>query len=200
MFQHRSSFAVPFTSFFLTEDDGKNPPVPPVKPDKPQFDDAQQKHINDLLAAERKNAEERTEQRVRDEQAEKDAKAKADADAQAAIERGEAQKVIAERDQAIADKDARITELEAKVAKAEEQAAKRVETLKAELPDEAMGGFPADAEATVQEAWLVERKDLVFKLAPATANANGHPRVPPTPPAQGQIKPEARSLISPRAI
>lgn len=196
MFQHRSSYQVPFVSFF-SEDDGKNPPVAPVKPEKPAFDDAQQKAINDMLAAERKTAEERTEQRLKDEGTKREQDAKAEADRKAAEDRGAfdevKQSLTKERDDAKAAE----TDLRAKVEKYEALTKTRVDAIKGELPAEATEDFPADADALDQLTWLEGRKTLLAKLTPATTQ---HPRVPATPAAQGTTKPEATSLVSRHAI
>ncbi len=193
MFQHRSSFAVPFTSFFLTEDDGKNPPVPPVKPEKPQFDETQQKHINDLLAAERKNAEERTEQRVRDEQAAKDREAEEKRQRDEQAKRGEFDEIRKELEGKLTAADSEKQTLTQKVEKYEAIAKKQVEALKGDLPGEATEDFPAEADPVTQLEWLESRKALIAKLAPATQQ-NQHPRVPATPKPQGRANPTEQQM------
>lgn len=170
----------------------ETPPAPGTPPNQGEKPDVSmtQAEFDAKMAAARRDGKAAADQAIAD------AKAKADADALLADQEAKGKYEDAKKsyESTIADKDARIAELESKVAKAEESAAKRVETLKAELPDEAMGGFPADAEATVQEAWLVERADLVSKLAPAAGQPQ-YPRVPPTPPPGGPVKPDIRENL-----
>lgn len=164
MFQHRSSYLVPFTSFF-SEDDGKDPPNPPAKTEKPQFDDAQQKHINDLLAAERKSAEQRTEQRLTDEAAAAKKKADEDRERDEAAKRGEFDKVRSGLEEKVT-----ATESERDTLKTENEAitayfsAQYTAALK-ELPEVITAFAPADdASFKEKSEWLTKAQEQAAKV------------------------------------
>ncbi len=164
MFQHRSSFAVPFVSFF-SEDDGKNPPVPPAKPEKPQFDDAQQKHINDLLAAERRDTETKVTQRLKDEADAAETKRQQDAARAAAEAKGEFETVktslISERDAAATERDALKDENAAITAYFSAQYAAALQ----ELPEVITAFAPAeDASFAEKSAWLTKAQTQAAKI------------------------------------
>lgn len=129
---------------------------------------------------------------MQDEQDERDAKAKKDAEDKAAIERGEAQKVIDEQARTLITLTTERDELAAKLAAVEERAAKRVETLKSALPEEAVEDFPSDIDALTQEAWLEERQALVSKLVPAGTTKPGNG---PNPKAGEPGKPDIRENL-----
>jgi hypothetical protein len=174
MYLGYSSFLIPFLTLLLSEDDGKNPPVPPVKPDKPAFDDAQQKHINDLLAAERKNAEERTEQRLKTEADKRDQDAKDQRERDEAAKRGEFDKVRTELEGKVT-----ATETERDTLKTENDAltayftAQYATALK-DLPEVITAFAPAeDASVTEKSEWLAKAQEQAAKVAGATKPGNG---------------------------
>lgn len=160
------------------------------------FSDAQQKEINRLIGKARQEGRD-AEKQVN---ATAEQERQAEAARQAEIEKGNFEKVKTdletERDGFKTERD----QLTAKVDRYEALTKTRVDAIKGELPAEAVEDFPADADAIDQLEWLEGRKALLAKLAPAAAQGNGHPRVPATPPAQGNVKQEATSLVSRHAI
>ncbi len=159
------------------------------------FTAEQQAAINKLIGDARKEGRTSAEQAAADAETARQAEATRQAD----IAKGDFEKVKtdleSERDGFKTERDT----LAGKVERYEALTKSRVDAIKGELPAEATEDFPAEADAIDQLEWLDGRQKLLAKLAPATQQ-NGHPRVPATPPPNAPSKPEARSLISPRAI
>lgn len=137
---------------------------------------------------------------LKTEQAAKDREAAEQRERDEEVKRGEFDKVRTDLESKLTAADSEVQALAAKVEKYEKLTASRVDAIKGELPAEAVEDFPAEADAIDQLEWLEGRKTLLAKLAPAAANGNGHPRVPATPQAQGNVKQEATSLVSRHAI
>lgn len=134
------------------------------------------------------------------EQEQRDADAKAEADRKAAEDRGAFEEVKQSLTKERDDAKAAETELRGKVDRYEALTKSRVDAIKGELPAEAVEDFPAEADAIDQLEWLDGRKALLAKLAPAAVNGNGHPRVPPTPPPGGPVKPDIRENLKASGI
>lgn len=158
-----------FAQKFLYPDDGVPPAGGTVVPEpatKPQFDDAQQKAINDMLAKERKDAEEKTALRLKQEA---EAKAKAESEArerEEATKRGEFDKVRGELETKVAsieqDRNAVVTERDALRTYFDAEYATAVK----DLPDVVTAFKPADdAPFAEKSAWLIKAKEQAAKVA-----------------------------------
>ena len=153
--------------------EGNPPETPPTPPAKPQFDDDQQRHINDLLAKERKTAEERTALRLREEA---DAKAKADKEQR---ERDEAAK-RGEFDTVRADLESKVTTIEGeRDTLATEADALRTyfnsqyEAALKDLPEVVTAFKPGDdASFADKSAWLTKAQEQAAKVATTQAAGN----------------------------
>lgn len=171
-----------FAHQFFNADDGNpagggggaNPPeTPPTPPAKPEFDDTQQQFINDLVAKERKAAEEKTALRLK---AEAEAKAQADKDAR---ERDEAA-ARGEFDSVRADLESRVTTIEGeRDALATEADALRTyfdaqyQAALKDLPDVVTAFKPSDeASFAEKSAWLTKAQEQAAKVAGTQAPGN----------------------------
>ena len=169
--------------------EGSQPETPPKpKPSKPEFSPEQQEVLNDLLARERKAAEERTALRLKEEA---DAKAKAEQEArerEEATKRGEFDKVRAdletkvstvedERDSAVAERDALRTYFEAEYTAAVK-----------DLPDVITAFKPADdAPFAEKSAWLTKAREQAAKVDTSQTPGNR----PNPSPANGEFNLQA---------
>ena len=168
----RLSSPVPFVSLFREGDGGEggggNPPA------KPTFDASQQEHVNALLSAERKNAEDRTEQRLKDEAAKRDTDAKAEADRKAAEAKGEFETV---KQSLESERDTARTELD--TAKSERDALSEyfhcqfASALK-DLPEQITAFAPAEgASFADKKAWLGTAQEKAGKLGGTAKQGKG---------------------------
>lgn len=152
---------------------GTPPATPPTPPAKPEFSDEQQQRINDLLAKERKSAEERTELRLK---AEADAAIAAEAEKRKndeAAARGEFDTVRADLEGKVAtvegERDALKTEVDALRTYFDAEYTAAVK----DLPDVIAAFKPSDdAPFAERSAWLTKAREQAAKVAGAQAPGN----------------------------
>lgn len=167
MFVRRSFLPLAYSLPFLTPDGdppGNPPPTPPADPPEVKFDDAQQRKLNDLLAAERKTTEDRVKTDLAAQAAAAKKKADEDRERTEAEGRGEFDKVKkgledkvssveTERDQLKADHDLLVTHFE-------KDYEDRVKAVPADIWTELK---PADDAALTERITAVERAERLAK-------------------------------------
>lgn len=154
------------------------PPAPP-KEEKVTFTPEQQQHLNNLLAAERKDAEEKTALKLK---AESDAKAKAEKEQQErdeAEKRGEFDKVRSELEGKVSsteqERDALASEKDLLQGYFDRQYAAALK----ELPEAILAFKPADdANVETKTKWLETAQEQASKLAKLQKKPGGNPPNP----------------------
>lgn len=160
--------------------DTSTPTTPP--PTSP-FSDEQQKFVNKLVAAARKEGREAAEQAAK----EAAKAAESESERQGQIQRGEFEKAQEGYKAQIASITAEKEALAASIARYEALTQARVTSLRSGIPEEAMEDFPSDADGLSQLEWLENRANLLAKLKVGSGDSSGNgspPRPPATPPEE----------------
>lgn len=167
---------------------GGKPPADPLDGLTPEARAAVQKQVDAAAAAARKEAEKSALAKFEADQQAKQQAEKEERERQEAIKRGEFDQVKTDLEQRIAAASGERDQLTTRLTAYETALTPMIDSLKGELPAEALKGYPEEADAVARLAWLQERKELVATLRPA-GDGTPAPRVPATPRPNGATPP-----------